>query len=350
MFEAGLFGTLEDLFLGAKGGVENFGRGVENALFNSSKGKSTSNSDLHNCEVTDEQYTACQKEFSDEITRKAKNDNNVLAGLTNIFNDEVDMTSIDYECVYVTKLLLRRVLGIKFIVNEISKAYNCWDENFIVQQIITSKIFEECACDELKKMYKSDQLAINNAPDMGNILGYMQCNPELAQVIYNMENGKISKQEAAKVISISIDTQKMIWNYLQKKQGVDIGNSTPKTDYSPKALLDKIKEQPEDIRKLFQDALAKAKTTALEEIKCFEEITAFAKKKSEGRLTQTDAEELERKLPVWKQCLLKAKSDVMDTFTTENTRADNSGEKKPEITLEAFEEALHYAKEQISSL
>ena len=28
MFEAGFFGTIEDLFLGAKGGVENMGRNV----------------------------------------------------------------------------------------------------------------------------------------------------------------------------------------------------------------------------------------------------------------------------------------------------------------------------------
>lgn len=67
-------------------------------------------------------------------------------------------------------------------------------------------------------------------------------------------------------------------------------------------------------------------------------------------MTQVDSEELERKLQVWKQCLLKTKSNVVDTLLTEDAESDNSGMEKTEITFEDFEEALHYVKEQIRSL
>lgn len=76
-----------------------------------------------------------------------------------------------------------------------------------------------------------------------------------------------------------IDAQKMIWNYLCKRPGETVADSTEKTDDSGKMLLDKLNEQSSKLKKKFQDALVKAKISALEEIHCFEEMAAFSKKK-----------------------------------------------------------------------
>ena len=262
MFEAGFFGTLEDLFLGAKGGIENIGYKVEETFLNLDSSNSI------NSEESKEKNADYK---SDE--RKFKS-----------FTEEIEKTE--------------NTKGIR-----------------------------------------------------DNLMEYVVCNYDLLRLLDDGVSIK-SGEDSPRVenISITIDIQKMIWNYLCKRPDEAVADSTEKTDNSGKMLLDKLNDQSSEIKKQFQDALVKAKTAALEEIHCLKEMAAFAKKKSEGRLTQADSEELERKLPVWKKCLLKAKCDVVDTFLTEDAESDNSGMEKTEITFEDFEEALHYVKEQISSL
>lgn len=353
MFEAGLFGTIEDVLLGAGNAIERGGHAIGEMFLNTTSGKEDAVDTKIDPELSKRELKAASEWFSTIENRVIKKDGRFIPRFEEFMCDHFkDQPIFEHD---MAKIMMRHTNSYNEMVSKISSFFH------VPEAEVKNVIVRYCGSDSTSENKVSvGDIDINFDPteylkdDKGirdNLMEYVVCNKDLLRFLDEGVSIK-SGEDSTRVenISITIDTQKMIWNYLCKRPDEAVADSTEKTDNSGKMLLDKLNDQSSEIKKQFQDALVKAKTAALEEIHCLKEMAAFAKKKSEGRLTQADLEELERKLPVWKKCLLKAKCDVVDTFLTEDAESDNSGMEKTEITFKDFEEALHYVKEQISSL
>lgn len=351
----GLFGALEDLYLGAKGGVEDMGRN----LF--TKSDTDSDVDTDEVEIKDLRIkpsdaslkTACDNLESVvrlTISKSDKEKKNIETAIKSVFGKSSNfIIGMGKNTIYT--VLEYAEDGMNMVAARFAAEYKTDHEKALR---ILSEEYDKFKGRKVKNLEQAMADGIS-----ANVTKYLKIPDDVKNIITDIDSGKITAEQGFGMlkqlagvdnITITIDAQKMIWDYLRKRQGGAIADSTEKDDNSGRLLLDKVNKQPSEMKVQFQDALAKAKTAALEEIQCFEEMAAFAKKKGEGRLTQADLEEMEKKLPVWKQCLVKAKEHVSELLMTRNPEAENSEVEKSEITFEDFEEALHYAKEQISSL
>lgn len=202
MFEAGFFGTIEDLFLGAKGGVENFSRGIGEKLSGTKSGSSG------RCiiDVDDDQYQYAKESFKEEL--KDIDSKVVLEMYTK--NRANQDTHILYA---ISEQIVSRPGGLEWIAKQLSDSLNMSFE-YVISKLKDSDFNKqfgvECGaaatiedCDFMKGLKE-------------NPFQYFEMSDDVKNIISDIDSGKISPEKGFEMLkqlpnpNIVLDMRKLI--------------------------------------------------------------------------------------------------------------------------------------------
>ena len=211
MFEAGFFGTIEDLFLGAKGGVENMGRSISNKLMTETKGRLI----VKNvASANDEEYEYAQSRFIELLNSYFMNNKRSIETANNFINSlycsETIPAALD-DFYPISQTLLSRPGGIAFITQ---KLYNDQSEAVKAYRVLlTSEFNKKFGCEE-------EPTGINDSDFMKglkeNPLQYFETSDDIKNIISDIDSGKISPEKGFEMLkqlpnpNIVLDMRKLI--------------------------------------------------------------------------------------------------------------------------------------------
>lgn len=252
MFEAGFFGTIEDLFLGAKGGVTNMGRTIED-VFNTRRNSSEGDKEDHICDFSQEEIAEAEKDFPGLFETLSTVENGrkcIQECIKELFSTENRTGAVLFTQSCVTKILSQEG-GLDKLIENISKVYQNEDTKYI----------KELICKEISKSRYWTGLihkASNSISDTDfmkglkeNPLQYFEMSDDIKNIISNIDSGKISPEKGLEMLkqlpnpNIVLDMRKLI----------DDADSFMKA----------MKEEPESVSEWPDDFDEKKDTLTLEE-------------------------------------------------------------------------------------
>ena len=203
MFEAGFFGTIEDLFLGAKGGVENFSRGIGEKLSGTKSGSSSGKCII---DVDNDQYQYAKESFKEEL--KDIDSKVVLEMYTK--NKANQDTHILY---VISEQIVSRSGGLEWISKQLSDSLNMSFE-YVFSKLKDSDFNKQFGveCDTAVTIEDYDFMkGLKENP-----FQYFEMSDDVKNIISDIDSGKISQEKGFEMLkqlpdpNIVLDMKKLI--------------------------------------------------------------------------------------------------------------------------------------------
>ena len=210
MFEAGFFGTIEDLFLGAKGGVENMGRNV-GEFFNS--GKSKDEDCTGNVTVLERDISAAKRILPEYINILVINKDPDRSNISGLLESIFDISKKPDGLMAFIRDGMGRLLHDKNGENEIVMLISKEYPNIKKDQIL-SIVISDINNYGWKKKEMSDTDFVKGLQK--NPLQYFEMSDDVKNIISDIDSGKISPEKGFEIFkqlpdpNIVLDMRKLI--------------------------------------------------------------------------------------------------------------------------------------------